>query len=185
MVRVPRKKVAFHPIQSIIRHEPLPGNVDHIVGDEDSSWRNLRAELQLRRCSATSPNDTMAAVEELVPAAGRLLPGTADKMARIQRRFRKAIKNLKRSFLPRGHYPDERIVQEMPTNEKRKRKQDDEDVGCQRRYLLLPNNNVEQPAEEITLELFEIFEFLTVSARKRPKLSVTNEVEVREKGEMT
>lgn len=187
LIGLPKKRVDFDPRKSII--QPLA------VHDVDASWRNLNAEITRRKSSSSclreKVNDDVRSNSPSNAAATQ--PGT---MARIQRRFKKALVRLRQVFMSDAggggdeandhkdstRRPSRTLVRRDSNVNSAKR------LAAKRRRMNLSelealveaecnnrldevNENGERDAGQITSELVEIFEKLSVSVRKRPRLT--------------
>lgn len=188
LIGLPKKKVDFNPTQSVI--QPL--------SIHDELWLNLSAEIT-RRKSTSSDTVEEIIVQPTVSAEAATSSERPGRMVRIQRHFKKALTRLRKVFhqpsedvtTNNNECPNplrvavrQRSVVRRDsnvTNAKRlaaKRKRPgvmDEELadsdGLNHQFQL---HNLSAECEpdnsEITSELQEIFEHLTVSVSKRPRL---------------
>lgn len=182
LIGLPKKKVDFNPTQCIIQPIPI----------ENETWRNLSAEIVRRK--STSSNGTVEDIVIPPPApADTEQPG---RIVRLHRRFKKALTRLRKVF---HHSPDvetsnsecrpslvylPRTLVRRDSNvssakrlaAKRKRSSLTDHDFLDREWLEQcrsenkPSIDLEEESSQITSELQEIFEHLTVSVSKRPRL---------------
>lgn len=189
LIGLPKKRVDFNPRKSII--QPLA------VHDIDDSWRNLEAEITRRKGGSC----TKERADDVRSNSPNTTSGT---MARIQRRFKKALVRLRQVFMADAGgrteetketkneqdntRPPSRMLVRRDSNAssakrlaaKRRRMNLNEmealvEAECNKRPDRLDDDNAENPeAGQITNELAEIFEHLSITIRKRPRLTTNS-----------
>lgn len=180
LIDLPRKRVAFNPTASII-DEP-----------EEKPWRNLTAELDLRRRSSIQQDFDVAAASVLgldSPSKRGRPIAVVDKVARFQQRIKKTFLHahlgatMRRPFHHR--HPEGDQHQSAPTYSQKEKKSWRLHSPIQRKRkiddgvrMLTPTAAAVLPVDDangsqITSELLEIFDMLTIktaSPSKKPRL---------------
>ena len=186
LIGLPKKKVDFNPTQSIIQ----PLSID------DELWCNLTAEITRRKSTSSDTYVGEMIAPSLPPmATPERRPG---RIIRLQRHFKKAMTRIRKVFhqSPPSNPADSsknvespspatvpKIVVRRDSNvssakrlaAKRKRTSgvsvtDNELSETDWIHKFQSRNLAEPESNQITSELLEIFEHLTVSVSKRPRL---------------
>lgn len=184
LVELPKKKVEFSSAEAVIR--PL--------SIHDEPWFNLSAEITRRQSTSSDIIVVKDVIVELPMPAPTERSG---RMVRIQRHFKKALTRLRKVFVQSSdttvdHYEEPAPVS-LPVGQRSLARRDSSvthakrlaakrkrpsvmdtalaDTECIHQFQLQKLGTEYEPeSNEITSELQEIFDQLTVSANKRPRL---------------
>lgn len=186
LIVLPKKRVDFNPKKSIIQPLPL----------QDELWCNLNAEITRRKStSSIGAADIVLDSPTMTTIAPSVVPEQSGRMIRLHRRFKKALTRLRKVFHHQSEVDKNKTECASPepvrrtlvrrdsnvSNAKRlaaKRKRPSfptiesmETDGWMRKFQSRNVSLTREPeTSEITSELQEIFEHLTVSVSKRPRL---------------